>query len=157
MSTPEQFAYLHFVTHGTASTTAPLESAIILSREQRPGEASPPGLFKLYARDILQHPLDARLVTISACYGSGARSYSGEGLIGLAWAFLRAGAHNVIASLWEVTDESTPRLMDNLYTGIGNGLEPAAALRNAKLSLLHSKTGTHAPFYWAGFGLYAGH
>ena len=45
----------------------------------------------------------------------GRRAYSGEGLVGLAWAFLRAGAHNVIAGLWEVTDASTEQLMDRFY------------------------------------------
>jgi len=67
------------------------------------------------ARDIVQHPLHADLVMISACYGGGERAYSGEGLVGLAWAFLRAGAHNVIAGLWPVTDASTEQLMDRFY------------------------------------------
>jgi CHAT domain-containing protein len=156
-SSPAQFAYLHFVTHGTASTTAPLESAIILSSDSGGGAPYLRGPFKLYARDIVQHPVNARLVTISACYGSGARTYTGEGLVGLAWAFLRAGAHNVIGALWEVSDESTPRLMDGLYTGLDAGLDPASALRSSKLALLHSKGSYHAPFFWAGFQLYTGH
>jgi len=46
---------------------------------------------------------------------AGTRAYSGEGLVGLSWAFLRAGAHNVVAALWEVSDASTPQLMDRLY------------------------------------------
>jgi hypothetical protein len=91
--------------------------------------------FKLYARDIMQHPIDARLVTISACYGSGTRSYAGEGLVGLSWAFLRAGAHSVIGALWEVSDDSTPRLMDTLYQGLEDGQTPAVALRNAQTRL----------------------
>jgi len=49
-------------------------------------------------------PLQAELVTISACRSAGARTYSGEGLVGLAWAFLNAGAHNVVAGLWNVED-----------------------------------------------------
>jgi CHAT domain-containing protein len=155
-SSPAQYAYLHFVTHGTASTVAPLESAIVLSRDGGGGAPYHQGPFKLYARDIVQHPVDARLVTISACYGSGARTYTGEGLVGLAWAFLRAGAHNVIGALWEVSDESTPRLMDGLYNGLDAGLDPAAALRASKLALLHSKSSFHAPFFWAGFQLYTG-
>jgi len=32
-SNPERFSYLHFATHGTASQTRPLESAVILSKE----------------------------------------------------------------------------------------------------------------------------
>jgi len=150
-SNPERFSYMHFATHGTASHMRPLESAVILSRE---GDS-----YKLYARDIVAHPLHAELVTISACNGAGTRAYAGEGLVGLSWAFLRAGAHNVIASLWEVSDaSSTPELMDALYAGLSRGEDPATALRNAKLTIL--KSNTHnvlaKPFYWAPFLLYAG-
>jgi len=150
-SAPQEFAYLHFVTHGTASLTRPLESAVILSRE---GDT-----YKLYARDIVQHPLKAELVTISACNAAGTRAYAGEGLVGLSWAFLRAGAHNVIASLWEVSDaSSTGQLMDKLYQGLDQSEDPAVALRNAKLFILHANAGTvfRKPFYWAPFQLYAG-
>ena len=145
---PEEFSYLHFATHGTASTTRPLESAVILSRE---GDS-----YKLYARDIVQHPIHAYLVTISACNGAGMRTYAGEGLVGLSWAFLRAGAHNVIAGLWEVSNASTPQLMDELYKGLNAGKDPATALRNAKLTLVHSSGNYRRPFYWAPFQLYAG-
>lgn len=146
---PARYAYIHFVAHATASQTDPLDSAIILSREKTDEDS-----FKLYAREIMKHPIDARLVTISACYGSGTRSYAGEGLVGLSWAFLRAGAHSVVGALWEVSDESTPRLMNALYQGMEDGQAPAAALRNAKLSLLHSQSRFRAPFYWAPFQLY---
>ena len=102
----------------------------------------------------MQHPIDAQLVTISACYGSGTRSYAGEGLVGLSWAFLRAGAHSVIGALWEVSDDSTPRLMDTLYQGLEDGQTPAVALRRAKLTLLHSQSRFRMPFYWAPFQIY---
>src|SRR6202021_884069 len=143
---PKQFAYIHFVAHGVASRTDPLDSAIILSRSNAAEDS-----FKLHAREIIQHPIHARLVTISACYGSGTRSYAGEGLVGLSWAFLRAGAHSVIGALWEVSDDSSPRLMDTLYQGIEQGRNPPEALRNAKLALLHSDGKFRAPFYWAPF------
>jgi CHAT domain-containing protein len=150
-SQPERFAYLHFVTHGTASRARPLESAVVLSREKN-GD-----VYRLYARDIVNHRLTAYLVTISACNGAGTRAYSGEGLVGLSWAFLRAGAHNVIGALWEVSESSsTPQLMDKLYDGLSQGEDPASALRAAKLSLLHSDGVYKKPFYWAPFQLYAG-
>ena len=41
-------------------------------------------------------------------------------------AFLFAGAHNVIGALWEVSDASTPRLMDQLYTELKQGRSPQA-------------------------------
>ena len=150
-SAPEQFTYIHFVAHGTASRLSPLDSAVILSRASAEEDS-----FKLYARDIIQRPLHAELVTISACYGAGTRAYSGEGLVGLSWAFLRAGAHNVIGALWEVSDTSTPRLMDQLYGELKQGRSPEVALRSAKLSLLHSEGVFRKPFYWAPFQLYTG-
>ena len=149
-SNPEKFSHIHFVAHGTASRLSPLDSAIVLSKG-----ATETDSFKLYARDIVKHPLHADLVTISACYGAGERAYSGEGLVGLAWAFLRAGAHNVIAGLWEVTDESTEQLMDRFYDELDKGAPPDAALRAAKLSLLHGSV-FRDPFYWAPFQLYTG-
>ena len=147
-SNPERFSYLHFATHGTASRTRPLESAIILTRE---GDT-----FKLYARDIVAQHLNAYLVTISACNGVGTETFAGEGLIGLSWAFLRAGAHNVVAGLWEVSTASTPQIMNGLYKGLTEGKDPAVALREAKLALVHSNRAYHRPFYWAPFQLYTG-
>jgi CHAT domain-containing protein len=146
---PEEFSYIHFVAHGTASRLDPLDSAVVLSPS--PGN---PENFKLYARDIMRDPLHARLVTISACYGSGLRAYAGEGLVGLSWAFLRAGAHNVIGAMWEVNDASTPLLMDKLYAELEAGNSPDAALRAAKLSLIHSPAVYRKPLYWAAFQLY---
>ncbi|HXM09611.1 MAG TPA: CHAT domain-containing protein [Terriglobales bacterium] len=163
-SNPEQFSFIHFVAHGTASRLSPLDSAIVLSKtassktelpKPTPSESTADDSFKLYAREIIGHPLRADLVTISACYGAGERAYSGEGLVGLSWAFLRAGAHNVIAALWEATDVSTEQLMDKFYDELDKGANPETALRTAKLSLLQH-SGFHNPFYWAPFQLYTG-
>jgi len=147
-SHPEQFTHIHFVAHGTASRLSPLDSAIILSPTGTDHDA-----FKLFAREIISHPIRADLVTISACNGSGDRSYKGEGLVGLSWAFLRAGAHNVVAALWEVEDTSVEKLMARFYDELDRGASPSAALRTAKLSLLRSD-GLANPFYWAPFQLY---
>ncbi len=150
-SKPEQYAYIHFVAHGTASRLSPLDSAIVLSKAGAQDDS-----FKLYAREIIHQPLHAELVVVSTCYGAGARAYSGEGLVGLSWAFLRAGAHNVVGALWEVSDVSTPKLMDELYASLMKGQSPPTALRNAKLSLLRSGSDFRKPFYWAPFQLYTG-
>lgn len=145
-----QFSYIHFVAHATASRLSPLDSAVILSKAA-PEEDS----FKLYARDIVRRPVPADLVTISTCYGAGARAYTGEGLVGLSWAFLRAGAHNVIAALWQASDSATPQLMDRLYGELALGHSPDVALRAAKMSLLHSDSIFRKPLYWAPFQLYS--
>jgi CHAT domain-containing protein len=145
-ASPERFTFLHFVAHGNATRQKPLDSAVVLARD---GEE-----FKLYARDIAKQPLNAHLVTISSCHGAGTRAYAGEGLVGLGWAFLRAGADNVVAALWEVSDAATPELMDNFYAKLAGGADPATALRDAKLSL-KARGGVYArPLYWAPFLLY---
>jgi CHAT domain-containing protein len=144
---PELFDYIHFVAHGESTRTRPLDSAVILAR----GASG----YKLQARDIARRRLrlHARLVTISSCHGAGVDAYVGEGLVGLAWAFLRAGADNVVASLWDVIDAATPELMDRMYAGIQKGRPAAMALRDAK----RAATGIYRrPRYWAPFIFYIG-
>lgn len=143
---PGRFTLVHFAAHATASAENPLDSAIILAPE---GEN-----WKLYARQVIAVPLRARLVTLSACRGAGSRVYAGEGLVGFAWAFLQAGAQNVIAGLWDVHDDSTAVLMGRLYANLACGQAPAEALRNAKLSLLAAGNAWSKPYYWAAFQLY---
>ncbi len=145
---PGQFEFIHFSAHATANTQSPLDSAVILS--------GPPDRCRLFARDVMSVPLTAELVTISACRSAGARTYAGEGLVGFAWAFLRAGARNIIAGLWDVNDRSTEELMSRLYAEIARGSSPAEALRAAKLSFIHAGGSYAKPFYWAPFQVYTG-
>ncbi len=135
------------MTHGTASDLNPLESAIVLSR----GKDG----FKLYAEDIIKIPIHPELVTISSCYGAGTRQYSGEGLVGLSWAFLRAGSHNVIGALWETDDEANVKLMGTFYKEMSSKDDLAGALRTAKLELLHSNSFWKRPYYWGALQLYS--
>ena len=139
---PGRFSAIHFTAHAVANRESPLDSAVLLSGG------------KLYAREVMDIPLTADLVTVSACRGVGLRTYSGEGLVGFAWAFLRAGARHVIAGLWDVNDQSTAALMDVLYRELAAGKPPADALRAAKLSLIASPGNLRKPYYWAPFQLY---
>jgi CHAT domain-containing protein/tetratricopeptide (TPR) repeat protein len=143
---PEKFSYLHFTAHAVANVESPLDSAVILS--------GPEGAYKLYARDVAALPLAADLVTVSACRSAGERAYSGEGLVGFAWAFLRAGARRVIAGLWDVNDRSTAALMDRVYAGIAAGDRPAHALRAAKLAMLRQGGAAASPYNWGPFELF---
>ncbi len=139
---PEAATYLHFTSHAIANRQTPLDSAIVLTGGM------------LYARDLMKLRLNAELVAISACRGAGGRAFAGEGLVGFAWAFLRAGARRVVAGLWDVDDGATAELMGSLYDGLRKGLPPPAALREAKLALLRGKQYSK-PYYWGPFQLYA--
>jgi CHAT domain-containing protein len=115
------------------------------------------GAYKLYARDVLNQQLQADLVTLSACRSAGAKAYAGEGLMGFSWAFLQAGARNVIAGLWDVDDAATAKLMDYLYEQMAAGQAPPEALRQAKLKLMQSSAINRRPYYWAPFQVYTRH
>ena len=139
-----QYSNIHVVAHAEANEIRPLDSYLLLS-----------GKDKLHAYEIAGHSLKADLVTLSVCDGSGKNSVAGEGLVGLAWAFERAGARNVIGTLWEVDDETASRLMDHLYANLAHSMSPERALREAKLTALHSDDATRKPYYWAQYQLYS--
>jgi tetratricopeptide (TPR) repeat protein len=143
---PDRFSMIHFTAHATANLDIPLDSAVILS--------GPDTGFKLYARDVASSPLHAELVTVSACKSAGNRAYSGEGLVGFAWAFLRAGAKRVVAGLWDVDDRSTAELMDRFYESLSHGDSPAHALRQAKLWLMSRGGNDAKPYYWGAFQIF---
>jgi CHAT domain-containing protein len=149
---PARFSWIHFAAHAAANRTSPLDSALILSR----GSSANGAAYQLSARDVMNVPLSARLVTLSACRSAGAKTFSGEGQVGLSWAFLRAGAHSVVAGLWDVTDRSTAALMADFYDQLSHNAAPIDALRHAKLTLLHGGKAYQKPFYWGPFQLYAG-
>jgi CHAT domain-containing protein/Tfp pilus assembly protein PilF len=143
---PNDYGAIHFAAHAVPNRDSPLDSAVVLS----PGKDSS----KLYAREVQDIRLSADLVTVSACQSAGARTYPGEGLVGFAWAFLRAGAHNVVASLWDVNDQSTAEFMQQLYERVQRGEPPATALREVKLKFLSFQDARRKPYYWAPFQLY---
>lgn len=148
-NSPGTFKFIHLATHGTPNAIDPLRSAIILS-------AGKDGNFKLLARDIIDDKvrLNAELVTISACEGVGTQLQSLEGLLGLEWAFMRAGAHQVVAAVWDQDDAVTPALMDDFYDQLAQGKSAIDALHHAKLSILHAGGFQAAPYYWASLQLY---
>jgi CHAT domain-containing protein len=148
-SNPGDYRFIHIDAHSAASELNPLDSFVVLS-------PTAGNSYKLFAHEITDTPLRADLVTLSACYGAGTRWYNGEGIVGLGWAFLRAGAHQVVASLWAVDDASTPQLMDDFYSELSRGKSAAEALRAAKLKMLHSDGPKSRPFYWASLQLYTG-
>lgn len=143
-----RYRFVHFAVHAVADGVDPLHSALLLGRHEE-GSA-------VTAAELRRLPWEAELVTLSACRSAGARTYGGEGLVGLAWAFLEAGAGNVIAGLWDVNDRSTARLMGELYGRMARRERPAEALRAAKLKMLQSPGAYAKPYYWAAFVLFSG-
>jgi CHAT domain-containing protein len=93
----------------------------------------------LTAEMIVDLPLDGlELAVLSACESGLGEEGGGEGVFGLQRAFHLAGAADVVASLWRVSDEATAALMGLFYYKLwGEGRPPLQALREAQLTLYH--------------------
>ena len=142
------FEVLHLATHGLLNELHPTLSGLLLSLVDEAGKEID-GFLSLH--DIYGLDLRAKLVVLSSCLTALGSDVGGEGLLGLAHGFLSGGSSGIIASLWEVDDRATAELMSRFYEGIlRDGLRPAAALKQAQLSL-RSEPSYRAPFYWAGF------
>jgi CHAT domain-containing protein len=97
--------------------------------------------------------LNADLVVLSGCETALGKEMRGEGLIGLTRGFMYAGARRVIASLWNVNDRATAKLMKRFYQRmLGQGMRPAAALREAQLATWKEQPDA-VPHLWAPFVL----
>ena len=68
--------------------------------------------------EIFNLRLSADLVVLSACETARGEMSRGEGIVGLTSAFLFAGSDSVVASLWNVNDESTSIFMEDFYRGL---------------------------------------
>jgi CHAT domain-containing protein/tetratricopeptide (TPR) repeat protein len=88
------------------------------------------------------------LVVLSACETGLGEIRVGEGVFGLRRAFVVAGAHTLVMSLWKVPDEQTQELMVDFYRRILAGEPRANALRQAQLAI---KARWANPVYWAAF------
>ena len=75
----------------------------------------------------------------------------GEGISGLARAFMFAGSPTVLASLWEVNDRSAVQLMRNFYGHLRDS-DKATALAQAQREMQARGLYRH-PYYWGAFTL----
>lgn len=154
-----QSRVLHFAVHGSAVPIMPELSCILLSWE---GEITPEmpaerdGRLQIGEFEALN--LRAELVTFSACQTGLGAIVAGEGVIGLTGSLLTAGADNVLASLWPVSDYSTVYFMRRYYEmhlleGVPSDLAIAQVKRDMEAGKL---PGYVHPQFWAPFNLYGG-
>jgi CHAT domain-containing protein len=144
------YRHIHIATHGVFEDKEPLYSRIVFALDDDPKEDG-----FLEAHEIFNLMLNADLVVLSACETGLGELCAGEGLIGLTRAFMYAGAPSIVASLWSV-DESTCRLMKEFYQNLKEGMTKSEALRQAKITLIHTREGGMSyahPFLWAPFVL----
>lgn len=150
MSLAPGYDILHLAAHAMADPWAPGLSGLVLASRDEDGAVD-----FFTARSIRRCSLEARLVTLSACETVHGRLRRREGLLGLARAFLEAGAEAVLASLWPVEDEATRILMRRFYGEVRDGASPASALETARSRLRTADSGRwEHPFFWAPYVLF---
>lgn len=144
-----RYCILHFATHGILNAERPQFTGLALSPVW--GGADD-GFLKV--DEIFNLRLGPLLVMLSACETGLGKQSRGEGVIGLARAFMHAGAPTVGVSLWSVADQSTAELMPEFYKHLltAEPASPSAALRSAQLTMIEGKRFS-APFHWAAFVL----
>ncbi|HEY6141056.1 MAG TPA: CHAT domain-containing protein [Thermoanaerobaculia bacterium] len=138
---------LHIAAHGIFDSAHPLFSYLALS----PG-GSRDG--KLEVHEILGAVdlTGVNLVVLSACRTAAGERSGGDDVVGLTTAILYAGSPGVISTLWNIDDDASAVLMEELYCRLLHGVLAADALRAAQLTLLHSPAHAH-PRFWAAFAL----
>lgn len=138
----ERFGIIHLASHGEFDPVNPLLSALRLAKE-----GATDG--NLEAAEIFGLKLSADLVVLSACQTGLGKITTGDDVIGLNRAFLYAGTHAVISSLWRVSDISTAMLIKSFYRRYVEK-NKAESLRSAAL---HVKNRFPHPGYWGAFTL----
>ena len=107
--------------------------------------------YLLTMNDVLKAQIRARLVVLSCCH-SARGEVKAEGVVGIARAFLGAGARSVLVSLWAIDDEATMEFMKVFYKQLVHGRSASEALNEAMKSMRESDR-FNAVKYWAPFVL----
>lgn len=146
----ERFRVIAFATHGLAPSESGRagEAALVLS-----SEGAEPAL--LTASEIAQWKLNADWVILSACNSAAGAEPGAPQLSGLASAFVRAGARNLLVSSWPVRDDAATRLTVTTLRESAAGQSRSEALRRAMMELAADPAvpGASHPAVWAAFSL----
>lgn len=121
-----RYSLLHFASHAVVDDEFPQRSAVMLA----PGDQWEDG--RLQVGEIAELDLEGRVIVLSACSSASGTVLSGEGVIGLARAFFRAGARTVVGSLWPLRDDDAAEFFEAFYNHLGEGSSIAGALNAAQ-------------------------
>ena len=149
MLSPE-YSVIAFATHGLLGSNISLEPALVLSP---PVEFSSLDDGLLTASEISELDLAADVVLLSAC--NTATPTNARGLNNLAYSFLYAGAHSVIASHWSIEVNATTELLNRFahHLSEGSGLSVSAAMKHARRDIKKNSRNivfSH-PLFWGPF------
>ena len=143
---------IHIAAHGNAE-----RGEIALAPQHPAPRGSTTGIpqeddYLLKMSDISKVKVRAKLVVLSCCH-SGRGQIRTEGVVGIARAFLGAGARSVLVALWALEDSATKKLMSRFYENLIRG-ESASASLHAAMKWMRdhgfTKVSKWAPFMLIG-------
>ena len=140
-------AVVHIAAHGDIKTGEIALAPNPVRKYRKPEEKD----YMLTISDVKAAKLRAKLVVLSCCH-SAQGEVSSEGVVGIARAFLGAGARSVLVALWAIDDEATMEFMRNFYKHLRDGNSASESLNGAMKCLRESEK-FHAPRFWAPFML----
>ena len=140
-------ALVHIAAHGRMETGEIALSPNPTRASEKPSDED----FLLTMSDVLNVRLRARLVVLSCCH-SGRGEIKAEGVVGIARAFLGAGARSVLVSLWAIDDEATLEFMKYFYQHLAEG-ESASKSLNQAMKFMRESDEFSDVKYWAPFVL----
>ena len=140
-------ALVHIAAHGSMETGEIALAPNSTRSSQIPARED----YLLTMKDVLNAQIRARLVVLSCCH-SARGEVKAEGVVGIARAFLGAGARSVLVSLWAIDDEATMEFMKVFYQHLVHGRSASEALNKAMKSMRESDRFS-AVKYWAPFVL----
>ncbi|MCZ6504231.1 MAG: CHAT domain-containing protein [Gammaproteobacteria bacterium] len=138
----EAYSIVHIATHGHFDSNP--EKSFLLAYD---GKITMNMLEKSIGyRKYLGDPLE--LLVLSACETAAGDNRAALGLAGVA---LKAGARSAVATLWQISDAATVRLIDSFYVNFSTGkASKAVALQIAQIALIEDEDFAH-PSDWAPF------
>ncbi len=144
-----KYNILHLALHGEVDNANPQNSKLYFTKSKDTIEDN-----LLYSHELFALNIPAELAVLSACNTGTGKIANGEGIMSLGTAFQYAGTKSLVLSSWEVSDKSAPKLIENFYKNLADGMNKAKALQKAKLDFLKTADFEQvAPFYWGNFYL----
>jgi len=138
----KEFDVLHFACHCEFKIDNPVFSHIML-RDNK-GEK-----YRFNISDIMALDLkNTKLVVLSACESGEGEIHITDEITCISRAFMIAGVNSLIVTLWEVDDEVSSKLMEEMYRNLIKGESVSSSLRLAQLKI---KNEYPSPYFWAGF------
>ena len=138
----EKAKLIHIAAHGDME-----RGEILLA--SNPGSKGEKEGYMLMLSDLEGKPLRASLVVLSCCH-SAKGEVKADGVIGIARAFIGAGARSVLVALWAISDEGTLYFMNAFYQHFSRGLKASECLNKA-MEVMRNSTKFCDPHFWAPF------